>query len=1034
MASASVVRILLLVRWLVAIGLFLAFGGLLGAPFIRPAFLAAAGDPSFVSSSFAEPPIARLSAALEGWAADGGAVIVSTPAQRLCLRLTGAELPCSSLAVAPPGAVNVESAAWARLERLLGGVGWVMERPQLSPDGRWLAVARAPAGAETLPWAELWLADADGGAPRLLARAGAYSPRWSPDGRTLAYLRAGSVWLLDLNTLAERSLALPPTAWPPRVAQVNVAPSAIPPATIRVAHHPANTCRDRPAWAIDVIPFEEYVQRVVPAEVPALWPTAAVCAQAIAARTYAWYQVIRRSAYSYDVTDWTDFQVMCDATHLASDAAVAATAGQHLTYADQPILAQYSAENGHPTLDGGLPYLRAVPDPVSLGKARRGHGHGLSQWGAYRWASRYNWDAFQILAHYYQGAEIRNPGEPPPPLVAMTGPWAGMYPTGQMLWLEANAAPASSIRRVVFWVDGQALAEDAVGADGWGAALALDAPGAGATITVSAETVDGANVVGVNTLWVGADSQPPQGGGLLKPPTTPPPTITLQLQATDSGPSGLQGIGISAAWVWEGEAFSGAPGGPLDDPAASDGRAWWAPAGAGGVWTSPPVESLPVGRIYRALFRLRTGAPLTTAPLARLEATAQPEGRLLGLTDVRGINWRAAGAYQDMAVDFWYDAPAAAGLRFAVRFTGATELALDRVLVVEYPTLQPPQGVWPLPEGARAGALLATVFDRAGNSSDPQPVALPYGEMPAPGDWSDLQPTGWVSRTVGLEAHGRVWARGGFEPAGAACRTALGDGASWSAWTFARSDMAAGAVMSVTLTCPLAAPGEGERLWVQMRAEDVHGRVGESPPFTLTLDTQPPIVSLQATGEAGAQGWFLGAMTVTVAVSDTTSGVASAWQRAAGGEQQPIGDPIVVAAGGVTVVEARAVDRAGWEAQQALTVAVDHAAPTVVVTAPVVTAAPVIEVRWQGSDDAAGIASYDVQARPDGQPAWTTWLTETVMESGEWAAGGWSGVSFRARATDRAGRLGAWSPAVHVTTTARASFLPIVITVATEDG
>lgn len=1018
-------------RWLIAAGLFVVLGGLLGTPFAPPARSAPGDAPSSFSTPKAEADLA--SAALAGWAADGSAVVVSTPEQLFCLRLDGASLPCSSLAIASSIAVGGESVAWARLERALGGAGWVMGRPQASPDGHWLAVERVPTGAETLPWAELWLADADGRAPRRLVRDGAYSPRWSPDGRTLAYLRAGSVWLLDLDTLAERSLALPPTVWPDHVAQAVIAPSAIPPATIRVAHHPSNTCRNRPAWAIDVIPFEEYVRRVVPAEVPALWPAAAVRAQAIAARTYAWYQVIRRSGYEYDVTDWTNFQVMCDTTHPASDAAVADTAGQHLTYADQPILAQYSAENGHPTLDGGLPYLRAVPDPVSLGRARRGHGRGLSQWGAYRWASQYNWDAFQILAHYYQDVEIRNPGEPSPPLVAVTGPWAGMYHTGQAVWLEANAAPASAIRRVAFWVDGQALAEDVVGADGWGAPLALDALGAGAAVTVSAETVDGANVTSVNMLWIGGDRQPPQGGALLVPPTTPPPTITLRLQATDSGPSGLQGIGISAAWVWEGEAFSGAPGGPLSDDAASNGWAWWAPAGAGGVWISPPVGSLPVGRIYRALFRLRTEAPLTTALLARLEVTAQPERRLLGLADVRGINWRAAGVYQEMAVDFWYDAPAAAGLQFAVRFTGAAELALDRVLVIEYPTLQPPQSVWSLPDGARAGTLLAAAFDRAGNSSDPQPVALPYSEMPGPSDWRDLQPTGWVSRTAGLEAQGRVWARGGFEPAGAACRTALGDGATWSAWTPASSDKAAGAVTTVTLSCPLTAPDEGEWLWVQMRAEDVHGRVGESPPFTLTLDARPPIISLQAAGEAGAQGWFLGTATVTVAVSDTMSGVASAWQRVAGGEWQPIGEPIVVAAGGVTRVEARALDRAGWEARQALAVAVDHTAPTVVVTAPTATAAPMIEVRWRGSDDASGVASYDVQAWPDGQPEWTTWLTETLMESAVWMAGGGLGVSFRARAADQAGRLGEWSPAVHVTTTAQASFLPLVVAAASED-
>ena len=48
------------------------------------------------------------------------------------------------------------------------------------------------------------------------------------------------------------------------------------PETIRVAHHPENNCRNVPDWQVDVIPFEEYVARSVPAEIPISWSAEAL--------------------------------------------------------------------------------------------------------------------------------------------------------------------------------------------------------------------------------------------------------------------------------------------------------------------------------------------------------------------------------------------------------------------------------------------------------------------------------------------------------------------------------------------------------------------------------------------------------------------------------------------------------------------------------------------------------------------------------------------------------------------------------------
>src|SRR5690348_6484655 len=58
------------------------------------------------------------------------------------------------------------------------------DSPRFSPDGRKIVFVSRRTGSE-----ELWMANADGGAPRQLTSLGgpAGSPRWSPDGRWIAF-------------------------------------------------------------------------------------------------------------------------------------------------------------------------------------------------------------------------------------------------------------------------------------------------------------------------------------------------------------------------------------------------------------------------------------------------------------------------------------------------------------------------------------------------------------------------------------------------------------------------------------------------------------------------------------------------------------------------------------------------------------------------------------------------------------------------------------------------------------------------------
>jgi stage II sporulation protein D len=123
------------------------------------------------------------------------------------------------------------------------------------------------------------------------------------------------------------------------------------------------------------IPLERYVRGVVSAEVPSEWPLAALEAQAIASRTYA--LTAHAGGSKFDVYADTRSQVYRGAAAETpqTNAAVAATAGQIVTYAGAPAITYFFADSGGMTEDvqnawpgsEPQPWLRGVPDPYDTG-------------------------------------------------------------------------------------------------------------------------------------------------------------------------------------------------------------------------------------------------------------------------------------------------------------------------------------------------------------------------------------------------------------------------------------------------------------------------------------------------------------------------------------------------------------------------------------------------------------------------------------------------------------------------------------------
>jgi SpoIID/LytB domain protein len=118
------------------------------------------------------------------------------------------------------------------------------------------------------------------------------------------------------------------------------------------------------ARTINVLPLDQYIRGVVPRESPSSWPAAALQAQAVAARSYAWAE----NRYPYARTcDTTSCQVYLGAgangTRLeatSTDNAIAATAGVvRMTSGGAVARTEFSSSTGGYTAGGTFP---AVPD------------------------------------------------------------------------------------------------------------------------------------------------------------------------------------------------------------------------------------------------------------------------------------------------------------------------------------------------------------------------------------------------------------------------------------------------------------------------------------------------------------------------------------------------------------------------------------------------------------------------------------------------------------------------------------------------
>jgi SpoIID/LytB domain protein len=217
------------------------------------------------------------------------------------------------------------------------------------------------------------------------------------------------------------------------------------------------------SWTLlEQVPLERYLAGVVPHEIGAGAPAAALAAQAVLARTWALRNLHRYEADGYHLCSDTQCQVYDDPRQAAPAVlrAIASTRHQVLSAGGQPLHAVYHASNGgvaagfeevwsgaplpylRSFVDGPTPLVAALPLPLSPAGLEKLLNGGSSAYGAdhpvFRW--RRQLSAAQIAAALRKQAPAL--GTPQRLKVLERGP------SGRVLALEISSSGETVVLRL----------------------------------------------------------------------------------------------------------------------------------------------------------------------------------------------------------------------------------------------------------------------------------------------------------------------------------------------------------------------------------------------------------------------------------------------------------------------------------------------------------------------------------------------------------------------------------------------------------
>ncbi|MFH1085355.1 MAG: SpoIID/LytB domain-containing protein, partial [Chloroflexota bacterium] len=354
-----------------------------------------------------------------------------------------------------------------------------------------------------------------------------------------------------------------------------------------------------------------------------------------------------------------------------------------------------------------------------------------------------------------------------PPQIEITHPADG---AAIRAVLRPEVAASAVISRVEYYVDGELAGSDAQLPGAWRWNTLGVAPGAHALRAVAVSAAGRAT----STVTVQVDNTPPEGT-VSAPAWLNTARVPVTIHSSDA-----TRVQYSNAWVWEGEDLHHAPGtgARVSDAGALNGAAWLGRGGqdAPGGWYGPYTCLFSTWRSYDVYYRLRAPSDGTSVGLATLDVADDQGRRVYDQRALAAADFARSDAYEEFRLALRYgsrwptcdDPDVRDGLEFRVWFSGAGDLALDRVTVFSAPEPVAPVLSWSGLSAEGTQALLVRLLDDAGNASD---HTLTVG--------LDLPPPQWLAATERPCVRDLL---AGLAPESAAWSASSDSAQTWGAW------------------------------------------------------------------------------------------------------------------------------------------------------------------------------------------------------------------------------------------------------------
>jgi hypothetical protein len=190
--------------------------------------------------------------------------------------------------------------------------------------------------------------------------------------------------------------------------------------------------------------------------------------------------------------------------------------------------------------------------------------------------------------------------------------------------------------------------------------------------------------------------------------------------------------------------------------------------------------------------------------------------------------------------------------------------------------------------------------------------------------------------------------------------------------------------------------------------QTTYGSGGDAFVSKLSLGTsvfRGPVTTASLSGPLGNNGWYLGAVTVTLVATPGSNPVSATYYSVDNGPYLGYGAPFAISNAGANQLMFYSVDTAGnQETPHEGTISIDTKPVSHVTALPATATTPNFSVQWSGTDATSGVSNYTIYVSDNGGP-FAPWLANVTYTQAYYTGSLLHTYGFYSIATDNAGNV-----------------------------